>query len=405
MEWLQRRGKPWARKSRSKVAVTRTFKGLVALFQSHQALSIGADDIPLCLIPTNQLSALAREISKLYGGTPTASVTSWIGSLRSPLLVIWITGFKPAGEDSRPDRGLVPLGRMLFGGEANVLSIVYGPGKPKMFNLLRNSPQELARKNGLWQAIINLSDAILVDSTKAEPNPVGIVLQRSTRTVYESQLPSATLVPNPFSENDVDTALHVMFCHGKDSDVWEGMCNPPGGDWSGFSAFNQLRYEEYRWTSLPRVSKVDAKRPDHVIQLFNQGMPSAFLAIESKDMVSRLEPGIGNRLRRHVERLLEVPPTIYRPKGANWILNSDGSAAQTGPFIAVSAAAFCLVSSQDLDAALSKGGVDIALGLEFIGPEERTILHVKSVPRTALLLGKLQELAEPCLGQLEIKVY
>ena len=44
------------------------------------------------------------------------------------------------------------------------------------------------------------------------------------------------------------------------------MCNPPGGDWSGVTLLDFGSGAEYRWTSLPRVSGKDGKRPDHVIE-------------------------------------------------------------------------------------------------------------------------------------------
>ena len=57
--------------------------------------------------------------------------------------------------------------------------------------------------------------------------------QTPKQVIYETLEPS----PLKIGENDVDTILHTIFTQLKSSEIkiFEGMCNPPGGDWSGIS--------------------------------------------------------------------------------------------------------------------------------------------------------------------------
>lgn len=86
-----------------------------------------------------------------------------------------------------------------------------------------------------------------------------------------------------FSEQDVDTTIHLLFAHQENLKVFEVTCNPPGGDWSGLSILDFETGEEFRWTSLPRVSSAGGKRPDHVIEFLLDNGHWGLLAIESND--------------------------------------------------------------------------------------------------------------------------
>jgi len=301
--WLEqeRNRMAWSKKRASKVPVTETFKGLFKLFRrtdpTQTCISVGARSIPLCLVPRYMRRNLAESISTLYAGSVTTEFVEWIASPESPLIVVWIYGFKPTGEDSRPDRGLVPMARMLFGNEIDILSIVYGPARSAMWEAFRNSPQQLASRNGLWEAIVNLSDAILADSVTAEDGPLSLVLRRGYhRFQGEILFPSASST-SIFSEQDVDTTIHLLFAHQENLKVFEAMCNPPGGDWSGLSILNFETGEEFRWTSLPRVSSAGGKRPDHVIEFSLDNGHWILLTIESKDRASKLGRDVGIRLK------------------------------------------------------------------------------------------------------------
>ncbi|MEA3341199.1 MAG: hypothetical protein U9R15_14645, partial [Chloroflexota bacterium] len=266
--WLEQNRMPWVKKRASKVSVTETFERLFGLFRQTDpiqiCISVGAKSIPLCLVPHSMREALAENLATLYGGSLAQEFIEWIATSKSPLIVVWIYGFKPGGEDSRPDRGLVPMARMLFGDEVDILSVVYGPARPAMWEDLQSSPRQLADQNGLWETIINLGDAILADSDTATGGPISLLLQRDRHHFRESIHFPAASPTSAFSEQDVDTTLHLLFAHQESLKVFEMMCNPPGGDWSGLSILNFETGEEFRWTSLPRVSGAGGKRPDHV---------------------------------------------------------------------------------------------------------------------------------------------
>jgi hypothetical protein len=173
--WLTRKQLGWQKKRASKVETTVTFQGLTELFASIQTVSVGASDIPICLIPGTERRELATRMLNLYSDSIAPEFIRWL-DVDSPLLVVWITGFKPRGDDSRPDRGLVPLARMLFGDDIEILSIVSGPAKPPMWELLRENAAQLAQQNGLWEAVLHLSNAVLADSPTLVNSPLTLLL-------------------------------------------------------------------------------------------------------------------------------------------------------------------------------------------------------------------------------------
>lgn len=64
--WLTERQLGWQKKRASKVKTTETFQSLIELFASIQAVSVGASDIPICLIPYSERQELARRMADLY---------------------------------------------------------------------------------------------------------------------------------------------------------------------------------------------------------------------------------------------------------------------------------------------------------------------------------------------------
>jgi hypothetical protein len=400
--WLQQNRMGWSK--RVTIRTTETFQILSRLFQGVGAVFVGANNIPLCLIPHHAREVLSSNISDLYDGLIAAEFIEWVASSTSPLIVVWITGFKPGGEDSRPDRGLVPLARMLFGSEVDILSIVYGPARPAMWNAFENSPQQLARQNGLWEAIINLSDAVLVDSTTAANSPLPLLLHRERRRVQEKvRFPSATPT-TAFSEQDVDTILHLLFTQPEAAGVFEAMCNPPGGDWSGLSILNFEVGEVFRWTSLPRVSGVGGKRPDHVVQFLSSNGHSILLAIESKNKASSLGPNVGIRLKTYIQQLVETPPTIFKTADTPWILWQEDE-VPLPTFSFMSGGAFCWRGRKDLENSIVRGQLDIAFAVEFRSIEQSTLLHVQAGTAAEFLLPKIHDLAQYFGRRLEIQVY
>lgn len=400
--WLEQNRMNWSKTI--SIGTTETFRGLFRLFQEVDPVSVGANNIPLCLIPRHGREVLSSNISDLYGDFIAVEFIEWVASPNSPLIVVWVTGFKPGGEDSRPDRGLVPLARMLFGNETDILSIVYGPAKPAMWNMFENSPRQLARQNGLWEAIINLSDAVLVDSTTAPNSPLSLLLRRERRRVQEKVRFSSAIPTTVFSEQDVDTILHLLFTQSEAAGIFEAICNPPGGDWSGLSILNFETGQVFRWTSLPRVSGVGGKRPDHVVQISTVNGYLTLLAIESKNRASDLKPNVGLRLITYIRQLVKAPPTIAKTLDTPWIL-WQGEEVPLPAISFMSGGAFCWRGLEDLENSIARGQLDIAFAVEFSSVEQSALLHVKAASSAEFLLPKINDLIQQFGGRLEIHIH
>lgn len=113
-EWLYKYGThlTWRKKASAKVSISLTFKKLLLQVQKLNCLSVGAKEIPICLIPQNKMKDLSSLIKKLYPNQK--EFYKFVSENTKPLVIVWITGFKPRGDDSRPDRGLVPMARMIL---------------------------------------------------------------------------------------------------------------------------------------------------------------------------------------------------------------------------------------------------------------------------------------------------
>ena len=404
VNWLSQNRMAWARKQTGKVATTKTFRALAQLFQVSECISIGAKDIPICLVLGEKRKTLATRLHELYGNALPRDFFDWVDKSNLPLVVVWITGFKPRGDDSRPDRGLVPLARMLFGKDAEILSIVSGPAKPAMWQTWRNAPKRLAQQNGLWEAIINLSDAVLTDSTTDQQGAFARVLERThAQSSKPIQFASASAT-NVFSEHDVDCALHLLFAHQRARGIVESICNPPGGDWSGLSVLDFESGAEYRWTSLPRVSGTAGKRPDHVIQFATKEKRMVLLAIESKNRAMDLERGVGIRLKRYTRQLVKSPPTIARAANAEWQLLKT-RAHPVGDLAVISGGAFCWNDQAEFEMAFKRNKLDIAFAFEFKSPEQASLLHIRANASAQFLLPVIQNLVGDFGGRLEIQIH
>lgn len=400
VDWLATHSRTWKRKTLGKVRVSRTFAQLTNVFASIGCLTVGGGDIPICWLPAKKRSQLASELKKLYGNVPS-DFGQWLGSHKEPLFVVWVTGFKPDGQDSRPDRGLVPLARMLFGYQVDILTIVSGPAKPAMWSSLRQSPERLAQQNGLWESIINLSDGLLADSATLT-TPILQMLKRVSPPAPQ-QISFAKATPiQKFSEHDVDTALHLLFSRAQNSDIYEAMCNPPGGDWSALSLIDWETSDEYRWTSLPRVSGVQGKRPDQVLQL-NVNGKSILLVIESKTRDKDLEARIGPRLAFYTQELLRTSPTTIRASGREWQFTQQTSTPYANMEI-ISGGAFCGDDKTQFEAIVKRCEVDVVFAFEFLLGEQPSLLRIWLGARAKFLLAILRELVSNMRGNLEIEI-
>lgn len=401
--WLENKRTSWQRKSSGKVRVSRTFPRLIKVFKSASSLSVGAGGIPICLIPQSECAKLARKVQQLYQGSIADDVVSWLASDERPLVVVWITGFKPGGDDSRPDRGLVPLARMLFGDDARILSIVSGPGKAEMWRTFRRAPSELAATNGLWEAVYNLSDAMLADSATFRDSPHAVLTNRSVNIRRDLVAFPAVNLPDNFSEHDVDSTLHLLFSRLSGKEIYEAMCNPPGGDWSGVTLCDFKTGNQYRWTSLPRVSAAGGKRPDHVIQFFSAAGKSTLAVIESKDTASKLEDRIGSRMKTYMEKLCDRPPTISKAAGGDWSLYSGDSLDLFDERISIGA--FCWTDLADMKDAIRRGQLDAAVAFEFSSGEQASLLHLKTLPAANFLVSIIRKAAENFGGRLKVQIH
>ena len=133
----------WKKKTSGKVKTTSTFNQLFAEVQSYDCVSIGAKDLPICIVPQDKKDVFESFLKKIY------PKTAFRFNKKKPLAIVWVTGFKPEGDDSRPDRGLPPLAKMMLGNDAQIMAIVYGPAPKSTWDELDKSPKTLANSNGL----------------------------------------------------------------------------------------------------------------------------------------------------------------------------------------------------------------------------------------------------------------
>ncbi|MFA7208746.1 MAG: hypothetical protein WC120_00525 [Parcubacteria group bacterium] len=399
-EWLIKKKMPWNKKV--SIESTNTFKKLLALTMKIGAVAAGSKDMPICLVDKSKRSAYSKKLKTLYKGKLSDSFSDWVADSSGPLLCVWVAGFKPRGDDSRPDRGLVPLARMIFGRQVDILTIIYGPAKPAAFVQLKTNMSLLAKTNGLWESVINLSSALLVDSkTNKKADDLGFVIENIKKEAAEFLLPASSEIPT-FGEHDVDSVLHLIFSDSNADGVYESICNPPGGDWSGISIIDFATGTEYRWTSLPRVSGVEAKRPDHLVQFeFN----NSFLAIESKEKYATLEKEIGPRLEKYAKDLIvKNSPISHRAnKQAKWETFSDSLTKNDHSFY--SGAAFIFSNEEEMKKALIESEVDIVVGVEFIPNSIETKLHILTSEEGAVFVDFIKKRILKFAGSISVHVH
>ena len=317
---------------------------------------LASKDLPIGIIPADNRPDFAEDLQKIYPSFDERTIAE-IADPTTNLVLCLFKGFKPRGDDNRPDRGLLPLAAMLSDNDNEIMTILYGPILYRNYQLLMNNADTLARNNGLWKSILALSNYVLLDAPILG-NPkikdveellftTGYKQQYTRLKTYASKIESKVFssAPREYHEDDVDTGIHYLFTEVLKAVCFEGMCNPPGGDWSGFSVLENN--SEKRWLSLPRVSdEIDGKRPDHIIEVFNAFDKPVLLSIESKERSADLEENVGTRLITYVEHLMNYIPNVERKNSSNarWVRGSRP--ANTNNFIMVSAAAYLKDSAQ-----------------------------------------------------------
>lgn len=337
---------------------------------SKYAIGITSAKLPMCIIPNENKKDFLRETCELYPNL-TTEFNEWISKIQN-LVIVWIMGFKPHGDDARPDRGLVPFARMLTGNNADIMTFVYGPAPSETWKEMEENPKHLGKTNGLWEAIFSASDAVLVDSASSRMKKISYLkndfqLENSHR---DSKKEFVQTVPRKIGENDVDTILHTLMKNITSPIVFEGVCNPPGGDWSGISVLENGI--EYRWLSLPRVSKTEAKRPDHVFEIFGIEKRPVLLSVESKETAAALESNIGERLNRYLIDLSKNSVGAERKQNSeNWKISEHK--INIDDYVLVSAAAYICKKDGDLKTVESKVNCDIIFSYIFDDNKNCTI--------------------------------
>lgn len=378
--WLvQNYKRAWQKKASGKVLVSETFKLLKEKAKSLEAVPITATDLPFCIVPKQNLASLKAWIKETYNGLDVSF------DLKKDLALVWITGFKPKGDDSRPDRGLSPLCRMILGKDANIMAVVSGPGKKHTWDRLLNSPKELCEINGLFEAIFSCCNYLLVDSVTCDSYifmPTGATLNKNSQ---KNQFQYVQKPVVKYFEHDTDCAIHQILSSHNELGIFECFCNPPGGDWSGISFFKNGI--EYKWTSLPRVSKY-SKRPDHIFQIERKGHLT-FVPIESKGFGKKLEKNIGNRLKDYINDLFASEPTAFKAdEKSDWSF-FDGTIGKVN-YSMISVGAFLYKDERELTNQLLRGNLDAIFAFEF---GEKTTLHFYANANGVILLSYLRRIA------------
>lgn len=345
------------------------------------AIGMTSSKLPICIIPRDKRIIFADIVDRLYKGRISADFSVWLRQNRH-LSICWVMGFKPRGDDARPDRGLPPLTRMLIGEEEDLLTVVYGPAPNTTWDHLHNKPTRLLA-NGLWEAIFEVSDAMLVDSSTDDICCHGYLRSHWHQQPAQPDLGMVFVQPTPLriGENDVDTVLHLLLAHHADSSIFEGMCNPPGGDWSGVSLQSADRATEFRWLTLPRVSNVGAKRPDHVFQLFNPSRLPIILSVESKEMATSVETNIGPRLTNYIQELIRTPASVER-SSYNSLWSHSTIELDANKFLMASAVAFKSDSADRIISVIERSNADLLMSFSFTHGGQRCAVEL--IPTTHL---------------------
>ena len=364
LEGVTKAGISWNKKIKKDTELTEDFEHLRKLAKQYCFSPYAKSSVPIGILPKDQFDNFIIDIEskcpnyyKIFNEAITNS--------KNDLAIVMINGFKPGGEDSRPDRGLLPFSRMIFGEEISIFTIIYGPNVPEyIINAISNGEFDVLRRNGLFNAILDGSDYTLVDSFKHD-KCLEIPSQHSNipNEIQKIAIPEINRKPERIGENDIDTVIHMIFKDIKY--VFESFTNPPGGDWSGISIIDD-QYE-YRWTSLNREPK-DVKRPDHIFQIKSDEL----LVIESKERYSTLinkEKNVGPKMIAFLSNLLFQRPINAKKKHGEKEYSGTEEKINTSYFNFLSAVAFYVkndseVSKESCSKLATNCDVDLVFGIK-----------------------------------------
>ncbi|HEX8763277.1 MAG TPA: hypothetical protein VF733_06010 [Candidatus Saccharimonadales bacterium] len=394
---LIRDGLSWSKKI--SIPSNPSLKLLVGLLKKVGVSAIGSTEMPFCILPQAKRREIADELKAIYTESLSDEFLEWLANGEKDLVFVLVAGFKPRGDDSRPDRGLVPMARMIFANDdVDILSIIYGPAKPTTWQRLFTDPYRLASTNGLWEAVVSLSNALIVDSVSLEDQPRrDVIVKRPVYEITKGGLKKFSNVPR-YGEHDVDSVLHLIFSDSEDKGVFESLCNPPGGDWSGISFLDDDGATN-RWTSLPRVTGLDGKRPDHIIQFFKNNR--IILSVESKDLLRNLEDKVGPRLDRYTKELLQTGAAQSRKlkKSLEWSqeVNIPLLKEAITKYDYMSAVAV-MGDKQQAIGALEKSKADIAISIKFASDGSTELFYISNNEK---LLATITDFFDSQSGKLD----
>ena len=374
-----------------------------SLVKKH-SIGIASKDLPFGVISAAQRQHFSQELKQIYP-TFNNDVLTKIGCNNKDLLICLLKGFKPGGDDNRPDRGALPFAQMLVGQNCDVMTFLYGPILERNFSLLNNNPKQLAKNNGLWNVLISLSDFIAIDANilnnKKKVFSTEIILKdvQSLKKITTIHRNSSNLVgeyfpgkPKSYHEDDVDTAIHYLFSHILKECCFESLCNPPGGDWSGFSIIdNQI---EKRWLSLPRESKsIAGKRPDHILELFDILDKPILLIIESKEFSNDLEDSVGTKLIEYLKKMMSFVPSVVRSSSTrNWERSKEKTSFDD--FYAISAAAYLGNSAETDEIVFKKSQCDMLFKLWPVSNVQRNGWNIEISCSSSFIAKSLKDFLE-----------
>lgn len=359
------------------------------------SIGIASKDLPFGLIPSHCKTAFADELLALYPEMQDDFYNRL--AVKNDLIVCMFKGFKPHGDDARPDRGILPFIRMLFNETTEILTFIYGETSEATLQKLDQNILSLANGNGLWSTIVSLSDFIILDAPKlpkiaGASNIIRFIQNKENKLISlstKNQVSNILIYPYPthYTENDVDTFIHTIFRYIIPY-TFEGFCNPPGGDWSGISLINSLAPSygtEFRWLTLPRVS--DSKRPDHITVLFNLFDKPLIICTESKESARSLEPDIGPALTKYIYDLLSYCPSVERPLNSDvWTISTLPIAASD--FICASIGCFLAPASFDFSTISCKCNCDVLIGFAIDTSTYRCKMKIKGFSYLGSILAE-----------------
>lgn len=336
------------------------------------SVGLSSRDLPFGIIPAVKRKYFIYDLERLYP-MYNKNILNKMASENRDLVLCIIKGFKPHGDDNRPDRGILPFAKMLSSRNSEIMTYIYGPIINKNFKLLITNPEKLADINGLWRSILTLSDYVALDVPIINGEIVSAndildttsLKEKYNNQFFENHILTGKIfsnIPQEYHEDDVDTGIHFLFAHIFSNICFEGMCNPPGGDWSGLSIlYNNY---EYRWLSLPRISsEIKGKRPDHVLEIFGLCRKPILLSIESKECSINLETNVGVGLINYIKNLMRYVPNVKR----NYTFGTWEQATEfinLNEYIYISAAAYLKDLKQTNDTVFCQSKCDMLFIME-----------------------------------------